>query len=150
MEVGCGPVGFFESINGVNVTAVDTLMEAYARKLPLSVVGKVNNYIYKSCSIEDVVDKYDYVVCSNVLDHTDNWEKFLHMLLDKVKINTGCLLLYTHCRNRPSPGHTQVFCPSDIIKSLVGAGVERIDYFSMLPDSSLHANFQCFVKCYVD
>ncbi len=145
LEVGCGPVGFFEAICGVSVTGIDTLMDRYAEELPYSEAGKINNYEYSSLDLIDVNRQYDFVVCSNVLDHTGDWLSFLAALIKPVK-KSGSLLLYTHCRNEPSVGHSQVFDPSDLLKALLNLGVNHFDLFRILPDESAHADYQCFIK----
>lgn len=39
LEVGSGPIGFFEKVEGVTVTAQDSLMGLYAENLPFSILG---------------------------------------------------------------------------------------------------------------
>jgi SAM-dependent methyltransferase len=147
LEVGCGPIGFFESIEGVQVLGIDTLMALYAEHLPFSRLGPVGNYVYSPQRVEDVQEQFDFVVCSNVLDHTSDWRSFLNACLRRVKPGGGQLLLYTHCRNAPSPGHTQVFGPQDLIGHLLKNGVRSISQARVRPDVSAHADFECYVRC---
>ncbi len=147
LEVGCGPIGFFEKVKNITIKAIDPLMNLYSKNLPFSIIGKKNNCEYSEENIENIQDKYDFVVCSNVLDHTGDWEFFLFHLIKAIKPNTGQLLLYTHCRYAPSSGHTQVFDPADLVSFLLKLGVSDIKFMKIQPDISEHANYECYIRC---
>lgn len=146
LEVGCGPIGFFEAVRDVQVTAIDPLMRAYSEQLPYARFGAIGNCTYSNDRIEGVQGLFDYVVCSNVLDHTGDWRRFLTACMQRVSA-AGNLLLYTHCRNAPSLGHTQVFGPANVLSHLLDCGVKTISSIKVKPDSSGHADFECYVRC---
>lgn len=146
LEVGCGPIGFFEAVPGVSVRGIDTLMHEYSTRIPFAKYGKVTNYDYSEVPLQKITEKFDFVVCSNVLDHTGDWKAFLKDCLGPLKPGTGELLLYTHCRTTPSPGHTQVFDPGEIVRWLIELGVRQIRHLQVRPDMSAHADVECFVR----
>lgn len=144
LEVGSGPVGFFENICGVRVTAIDILMKEYAEQLPYAQLGTVNNTTYEDTPLDMIQGKFDFVVCSNVLDHTDDWQAFLRDLLRPLR-EDGELLLYTHCRYLPSPGHTQVFAPQDLYNQLWNEG-STIRSWKVVTSRRPFVDSECFAR----
>jgi 2-polyprenyl-3-methyl-5-hydroxy-6-metoxy-1,4-benzoquinol methylase len=140
LEVGCGPIGFFENIEGITVKAIDPLMKLFADNLSFSQYGKYNNCDYSDDALESIKETFDFVVCSNVIDHTDNWAEFSSNLTKKITPNTGELLIYTHCRYEPSPGHTQVFSPNNLLTLFLKNNM-FIRYWKVLPDKEAHADW---------
>lgn len=122
LEVGCGPIGFFELMNGVRVVAQDSLMAAYARALTFSKLGARGAAIYLARDIDQIDGTFDFVVCSNVLDHTADWIEFLQHCRNRLNPG-GQLLLFTDSRGAPAPGHTQIFSPQQLVRvvNLLGA-----------------------------
>lgn len=118
LEVGCGPLGFFELVEGVEVVAQDSLMSAYADHLPFSTLGKRGSVTYSDEPVDQIAGLFDFVVCSNVLDHTADWIQFLKEICHRVKPDGGELLLFTDSRGVPCEGHTQIFSPSQLISVL--------------------------------
>ena len=126
LEVGCGPIGFFELFEGVQVDAVDSLMAAYAAEIPYATWGTRGAATYSSMSLFDVEEPYDFVICSNVLDHTADWMEFLEGLHHAAKPDGGEVLIFTDVRGVPAVGHTQVFTPDQVRRGLTWLGVKAI------------------------
>ena len=147
LEIGCGPIGFFEGIENVAVKGIDSLMRDYSAALPFSILGKTGNYEDSAELVEDIEEEYDFAVCSNVLDHTGAWQPFLEACLDTLVPGTGRLLLFTHIRSVPAPGHTQVFSPSEVLNVLAGKGVQVIEHLSVHPDPHGHAESELYLRC---
>lgn len=147
LEVGSGPIGFFEGVQGVTVDAIDPLMKAYSTSLPFAVYGAVNNYQYSDTPVESIEKKYDFVVNSNVLDHTDDWKAHLAYCINAVNRPTGQLLLFTHCHFLPFPGHSQLFMPNDVVAELLRHKVAAIEPMKITRDDSGHADFICALRC---
>jgi 2-polyprenyl-3-methyl-5-hydroxy-6-metoxy-1,4-benzoquinol methylase len=118
LEVGSGPIGFFELMDSVDVTAIDPLMRAYAEHLPFSLLGKRGSTLYSASAIDELPRHYNnFVVCSNVLDHTADWIETLELCTMRLQPG-GELLLYTDSRGAPALGHTQVFTPGQLRRVL--------------------------------
>lgn len=113
LEVGCGPVGFFETWPGVQVVACDPLMAKYAELLSCSILGSRANYLYSDSPIQTLSHAFDFVVCSNVLDHVENWRFVSHHMVRLCKPG-GSILLFTDCRGRSVKGHRQLFSPDEV------------------------------------
>ncbi|WP_410963477.1 methyltransferase domain-containing protein, partial [Salmonella sp. SAL04292] len=58
--------------------------------------------------VADIESAFDFVVCSNVLDHTADWIQFLIDCVGRLRTG-GELLLVTDSRGVPAIGHTQIF-----------------------------------------
>jgi 2-polyprenyl-3-methyl-5-hydroxy-6-metoxy-1,4-benzoquinol methylase len=125
LEVGCGPLGFFELTRGVAVTAIDSLMKAYASEISYATLGARGAATYLDKNLEEITDTYRFVVCSNVLDHTADWMEFLEELVKRVSPD-GELLLVTDTRSKPMVGHTQVFTPDHLKRALSWLGMKRV------------------------
>lgn len=128
LEVGCGPIGFFELMRGVEVTAIDSLMGAYAAEIRYSTLGKRGSATYAAKRLDEVAETYKFVVCSNVLDYSDDWMEFLEMLVRRLRPD-GELLLSTDTRTRPSIGHSQVFTAAQLRRALDWLGLRAIQTF---------------------
>jgi 2-polyprenyl-3-methyl-5-hydroxy-6-metoxy-1,4-benzoquinol methylase len=145
LEVGSGPIGFFELMDNVTVTAQDSLMAAYAEHIPFSTLGTRGSTTYIDQSIEDIREKFDFVVCSNVLDHTGDWIHFLAHCRNRVAPG-GQLLLFTDSRGAPTPGHTQIFSPPQLLKLIDLLGARRIVVSRAVPVFDQHCDFKNFVR----
>lgn len=122
LEVGCGPIGFFEQFSAVKVLGIDPLMGQFAAHLYYSVLGARNNYLYDETHIKDLRDnEFDWIVCSNVLDHTENY-KFMLREMMRVADKRGVILLVTDCRNKGELGHAQAFSAGQILDYVVRHG----------------------------
>ena len=89
---------------------------------------------------EAITETYDFVVCSNVLDHTGDWLEFAELLASRVG-PAGQLLLMTDTRDAPVMGHTQIFSPSQLVRVFKLLGLKNI-YFENINkiDNSPHHN----------
>lgn len=145
LEVGSGPIGFFELIEGAQVTSQDTLMGAYARHIPFSTLGQRGASMYMDVAVPDFTRTFDYVVCSNVLDHTADWIQFLVDCRKRVRPG-GELLLVTDSRGAPQEGHTQVFSPVQLrtVLRILGASSFAIDKTVASTDD--HCDFRNYVR----
>lgn len=145
LEVGCGPIGFFERVAGVLVTSQDSLMRLYAENLPFSIIGKRGSATYVPESIDEIDDLFDYVVCSNVLDHTADWIQFLIHCVKRVK-KGGELLLVTDSRGIPAVGHTQIFSHSQLVRvlELLGAKEFRVD--AVEREDGVHCDYRHYLR----
>lgn len=145
LEVGCGPIGFFELVEGVRVTANDSLMRAYASEIPYSTLGTRGSSTYVESGVEAITEKFRFVVCSNVLDHTADWLEFLELLASRVDAG-GELLLMTDTRDRPASGHTQVFSPAQLRRALrwLGLGTLKHDRVERVTDG--HCDSRIFIR----
>jgi SAM-dependent methyltransferase len=147
LEVGCGPVGFFELVWGVEVTGQDPLMQKYAERMPnLARFGVCGRYNYTADAVAELpASYYDYVVCSNVLDHTGDWRLALGGMLDRLKVG-GRLLLYTQCRDKPVRGHTQTFTPAMLLDAVTDLD-DMVCSMRTGPDTKHGAVCDCYVDC---
>ncbi len=147
LEVGCGPIGFFDLVEGIDCHAMDSLMPAYARELPYAALGKAGSTTYLEVArLEEVAGAYDFVVCSNVLDHTGDWRAFLGLLCGVAKRRPGGrLLLYTHTRGTPLPGHTQVFTPGEALDAVQAEGLRSVELAVARPCPP-HADYELFLR----
>lgn len=147
LEVGCGPVGFFESVEDISVLGIDTLMRRYAERLLFSRCGSVGHYEYSDVLLENITECFDFVVCSNVLDHTGDWQAFLRHLVARVRKNGGGLLVFTHSRRTPHPGHTQVFSPAELLDYVLHLGVDGLPLMRVERDHTGHGEFENYLWC---
>ncbi|MNF48645.1 Ubiquinone biosynthesis O-methyltransferase [compost metagenome] len=145
LEVGCGPIGFFEMVGDVSVTAQDSLMRLYAENLPFSMIGKRGSVTYIKEDLADVGELFDFVVCSNVLDHTADWIQFLMFCSKRVK-KDGELLLVTDSRGIPAIGHTQIFSHSQLVRvlELLGAKEFRVD--AVEREDGVHCDYRHYLR----
>lgn len=100
LDVGCSPISVHEGRKGVEVVAIDPLMDAFCRALPVFArLGKVANVEYRCCKIQDVQDEtFDVIWCVNVLDHTDDWQEIVAHFKDLL-LPGGLLLLGVDVRH---------------------------------------------------
>lgn len=144
LEVGCGPIGFFELFQDVQVDAIDSLMAAYAREIPYATLGRRGASTYAATDLAKTGGNYDFVVCSNVLDHTADWMAFLQDLVAAARGGGGELLLYTDFRGAPAVGHTQVYTPDQVRRALTWQGLTVTEY-KLLPGND-HCDGSAFIR----
>src|SRR5262249_38952369 len=128
LEVGCGPIGFFELTRGVRVTAIDSLMGSYAAELRYATLGVRGSSCYVHKSLDEVDERYAFVVCTNLLDSCADWTELLEHLVGAVE-KGGELLLVTDARRRPVAGCTQVFTPEQLRRALRWLGTRGLGCF---------------------
>lgn len=147
LEVGCGPIGFFDLVEGIACDAMDSLMADYARELPYATLGPAGSTTYLAeTRLEALTGAYDFVVCSNVLDHTGDWRAFLRLLCATAqRAAGGRLLLYTHTRGAPLPGHTQVFSPGEVLDAVQAEGLRQVERVVARPCPP-HAEYELFLR----
>ena len=144
LEVGCGPIGFFELFPDAQVDAIDSLMADYAREIPFATLGKRGAATYAATDLDRMGGGYDFVVCSNVLDHTADWMAFLEALVAAARPGGGELLIYTDFRGAPAVGHTQVYTPDQVRRALRWQGLEVTEY-KLLPGND-HCDGSAFIR----
>jgi 2-polyprenyl-3-methyl-5-hydroxy-6-metoxy-1,4-benzoquinol methylase len=145
LEVGCGPIGFFELTQGVMVTAIDSLMGPYAAEIPFSTLGARGSTTYVAKGLGEITDQYRFVVCSNVLDHTADWMEFLELLVDRMRPD-GELLLTTDTRSRPLIGHSQFFTPEQLRRAMKWLGLRTFECFRVEEQKSNHCDARVFAR----
>lgn len=145
LEVGCGPLGFFELTRGVCVTAIDSLMGAYAAEIRYATLGPRGSTTYTDKRLDEITDQYRFVVCSNVLDLTSDWMEFLELLVRRVRPD-GELLLVTDTRSRPTVGHTQVFTPDQLRRALGWLGMKRAAVFQVTKPASTQCDARVLAR----
>jgi len=117
LEVGCGPIGFFEQVDDIACDAIDTLMVAYAWEVPYARLGQQGATHYLDRPLEACRPDYDFVVCSNVLDRVADWRSFVPLLTRPLRPG-GTLLLYTWCRG---------FTPGLVLDAVRDAGCGAVE-----------------------
>ena len=101
LDIGCGGGLVSEGMSkiGANVTGLDFVSEniriakTHAKKSNLKI-----NYFVCDFEKEKIKSKYDVIVIFEVLEHLDNWEKFIKKIRLNLKKN-GVLILSTINRN---------------------------------------------------
>ncbi len=145
LEVGAGPIGFFELAEGIECTANDSLMEAYARELPYSTLGKRGSTTYVREGLAEISGQFRFVVCSNVLDHTGDWMEFLELLTQRVAPG-GELLLMTDSRGIPIEGHTQIFTPEQLFRAVRWLGFRHVKCSNVIKINRRHCDATVFLR----
>jgi 2-polyprenyl-3-methyl-5-hydroxy-6-metoxy-1,4-benzoquinol methylase len=145
LEVGCGPIGFFELAADVSVTAQDSLMRLYAKNLPFSLIGERGAVTYSQESVAYVAGVFDFVVCSNVLDHTADWIEFLISCVKKIR-KGGELLLVTDSRGIPAIGHTQIFSHNQLVRVLELLGAKEFKVDAVEREDGVHCDYRHYFR----
>ncbi|MFZ6047192.1 class I SAM-dependent methyltransferase [Pseudomonas sp. CR3202] len=145
LEVGSGPIGFFERVDKVSVTAQDSLMGLYAKNLPFSIIGRRGAVTYIQEDIADIDDVFDFVVCSNVLDHTADWIQFLIDCVKRVR-EGGELLLVTDSRGIPAVGHTQIFSHNQLVRTLELLGAKQFIVNIVEREDGAHCDYRHYLR----
>lgn len=130
LEVGSGPVGFFDLVEGITCDAIDPLMAAYAWELPFAGLGPVGATAYWDRPIAAMRGPYDWVVCSNVLPHAADWRTLVTEL--GVATGTGRLLLATPV-GLPRPAGGAPCSAGEVLDAVRAAGLPRIEHLRCEP-----------------
>ena len=127
----------------------DSLMRAYAENLNFSMLGARGSTTYVNDGIKEIKQKFDFVVCSNVLDHTADWIAFLEACVNRL-VSGGQLLLFTDSRGVPAPGHTQIFTFSQLktVIRLLGAKSMPVARSLEMPAEDKHCEFKNFIRAF--
>lgn len=145
LEVGSGPIGFFEKVEGVTVTAQDSLMGLYAENLPFSILGERGSSCYIRDGVADIESAFDFVVCSNVLDHTADWIQFLVDCVGRLRTG-GELLLVTDSRGVPAIGHTQIFSHDQLVRVLELLGAKQFKVKAVEREDGVHCDYRHYFR----
>lgn len=145
LEVGSGPIGFFEKVEGVTVTAQDSLMGLYAENLPFSILGERGSSCYIRDGVPDIESAFDFVVCSNVLDHTADWIQFLIDCVGRLRTG-GELLLVTDSRGVPAIGHTQIFSHDQLVRVLELLGAKQFKVKAVEREDGVHCDYRHYFR----
>lgn len=145
LEVGSGPIGFFEKVEGVTVTAQDSLMRLYAENLPFSILGERGSSCYIRDGVADIESAFDFVVCSNVLDHTADWIQFLVDCVGRLRTG-GELLLVTDSRGVPAIGHTQIFSHDQLVRVLELLGAKQFKVKAVEREDGVHCDYRHYFR----
>lgn len=145
LEVGSGPIGFFEKVEGVTVTAQDSLMGLYAENLPFSTLGERGSSCYIRDGVADIESAFDFVVCSNVLDHTADWIQFLVDCVGRLRTG-GELLLVTDSRGVPAIGHTQIFSHDQLVRVLELLGAKQFKVKAVEREDGVHCDYRHYFR----
>ncbi|MEM1156909.1 MAG: class I SAM-dependent methyltransferase [Verrucomicrobiota bacterium] len=125
LDVGCGPVSYFEGFPELDVVAVDPNLEGYAQaNSEFFKLGEVNNVKYISGFLtNDAVFKADMIWCTNVLDHDENYRDILAPFSDLLT-DAGVCLLQTDCRSRWNVNacHPGVFTQKELLATIKDLG----------------------------
>ena len=101
LDLGCGGGLISEGLSklGASVTGID-FVEAniYAAKIHANKNNLKIKYLSKDFEKEKIQNKYDVIIIFEVLEHLNDWEKFLKKIRLNLK-NNGVLLISTINRN---------------------------------------------------
>ena len=101
LDIGCGGGLVSEGIAklGADVTGIDFIEENIRVAKKHADQNKLEiNYIVKDFEKEKIMHKYDVIIIFEVLEHLENWEKFLEKIQKNLKPN-GALIISTINRN---------------------------------------------------
>ena len=101
LDVGCGGGLVSESLCrlGANVTGIDFVQDNIEVAKYHSVKKKLNiNYQHANIETLNIKKKYDLIIMYEILEHLDDWEKFLLNITKNLKKN-GILIISTINRN---------------------------------------------------
>lgn len=100
LDAGCGPAGIFIHFPNQRVDAVDPLLEAYAKELPHFDPKKYPKTRFFCAPLEnwDAPQKYDFVFCLNAINHVENLEKSLDVIVNAVD-KKGTLVISIDAHN---------------------------------------------------
>ena len=100
LDAGCGPAGIFIHFPNQRVDAVDPLLEAYEKELPHFDPNQYPNTRFFCAPLENwkVPQKYDFVFCLNAINHVENLEKSLDVIVSAVD-KKGTLIISIDAHN---------------------------------------------------
>ncbi len=117
IDLGCGGGLICEPLSrlGANVSGVDFVEQNIeAAKIHSKNKGLKINYLCKDIERINLSQKYDAIIIFEVLEHLDNWNKFLLKLKKNLKQN-GKIIISTINRNIISK-YSVVFAAENILK----------------------------------
>ncbi|WP_049306275.1 methyltransferase domain-containing protein, partial [Pseudomonas aeruginosa] len=138
-----------KSVSGISrplqVTAQDSLMGLYAENLPFSTLGERGSSCYIRDGVADIESAFDFVVCSNVLDHTADWIQFLVDCVGRLRTG-GELLLVTDSRGVPAIGHTQIFSHDQLVRVLELLGAKQFKVKAVEREDGVHCDYRHYFR----
>ncbi|WP_428998476.1 methyltransferase domain-containing protein, partial [Pseudomonas aeruginosa] len=138
-----------KSVSGISrplqVTAQDSLMGLYAENLPFSILGERGSSCYIRDGVADIESAFDFVVCSNVLDHTADWIQFLVDCVGRLRTG-GELLLVTDSRGVPAIGHTQIFSHDQLVRVLELLGAKQFKVKAVEREDGGHCDYRHYFR----
>ena len=120
LDVGCGPTSVFEH-SGLDMVAIDPLMEEY-QKMYTPDISTVDYVLgHEDDGVLHFPDnEFDYIICRNVIDHTDAYMKLLYEMKRTLKPG-GTLLFYVNFDKKlQPPEHFRLWRYSDIEYLMTG------------------------------
>ena len=133
LDVGCGAGIFSEALarGGAEVTAIDPCPDNIsAAREHAEAAGELEGLSYLSTTVEDhsqsLLDKYDAVVASEVIEHVDNQELFLEKCSEVLK-PSGSLFLTTE--NRTFLSWLVMILGAEYVLGLLPRGTHQWDKF---------------------
>ena len=97
LDYGCGPghYGLFLALQGYDVTLMDLPHKAFDfLQCMCKKYGVKVNFAYSPEEYQDIRGKFDYIICSDVLEHVDEPEQLLETLTAHLN-DDGCFFLST-------------------------------------------------------
>jgi len=82
LDAGCGPAGIFTILDQQRVTALDPLLNKYAKELPHFDPSKYNYCLFVNQSLEEYItqEPFDLIFCINAINHVDDISKAIKNL----------------------------------------------------------------------
>ena len=85
-ELGCGPLGMIEYLPGQKKYAYDPLNDHYNKLFFKSRDNEVN-HIWEKSELDILTNKFDFAICHNVIDHTEDPAWWFNLFFDKIDMN---------------------------------------------------------------
>lgn len=132
-ELGCGPLGMIEYIPGRRRVAFDPLNAHYSR-LFAKCRSRDIQYCSRKEELASLSDKFEFVVCHNVIDHTDDPAWWFNTLFDMLK-QDGDFLFQVNLTRREVPQSSEhmKMHPSPITREQIlewlAAQSTKFDYY---------------------
>lgn len=109
IEVGCGPCSMLEG-SGLSIYAVDPLREEYGKFYTPPGDGVVYVEDYRDDGKMPFTNYFaDYILCINVIDHTEHWRKLLMSMRRVLKEHGHLFLQVNFDWYLQEPEHTRVW-----------------------------------------
>ncbi len=116
LDAGCGPAGIFMIFSGLEVDAVDPLLDDYAVKLEHFQPHEYPWTAFHSVGLEhyDTAKKYDKVFCLNAINHVEDLDQSFDRLVELTKPG-GMLIVSIDAHNHQWLKKIFRLLPGDIL-----------------------------------
>jgi len=116
LDTGCGPAGIFIALEGMDVTAIDPLLDQYGEKIDHFKKAQYPYCTFENLGLEELNKSkvFDVVCCLNVINHVRNLEQSMDKLWESVK-PSGHLLLSIDGHNFQVLKHIFRLLPGDVL-----------------------------------